>query len=86
MRTEPHRKGLGQLKVYTRMYTNFTLPRLTSIINPAMDSVSVDLIRKYFRKVLDYDKAYLHVDGKKAGKELEQAVKVYKSHRRVFFE
>ena len=42
------------------------------------------MIRKYFRRVLEYERAYL--EGKKAGKELEAAVKVYKSHRRVFFE
>ena len=46
--------------------------------------LSVDLIRKYFRRVREYERAY--VEGKKAGKELEQAVKVYKSHRRIFFE
>ena len=80
----PIERVWGQAKVYTRMYTNFTLPRLRNTMHPALDSVTLELIRKYFRKVLDYEKAYL--DGKKAGKELEQAVKVYKSHRRVFFE
>ena len=33
---------------------------------------------------MEYHKAYL--EGKKAGKELEKAVKLCKSHRRVFFE
>ncbi len=33
---------------------------------------------------LDSVSAYL--EGKQVGKELEQAVKVYKSHRRIFFE
>jgi hypothetical protein len=41
-------------------------------------------MRKYFRKVREYEKAY--VEGKKAGKEVEAAVKVYKSRRRVFSE
>ena len=80
----PIERVWGQAKVYSRMYTNFTLPRLRQIIDPALDSVSTDLIRKYFRKVREYHKAYL--EGKKAGKELEKAVKLYKSHRRVFFE
>ncbi len=80
----PIERVWGQAKVYTRMYTNFTLPRLHTNVNPALDSVSTDLIRKYFRRVLEYERAYL--EGKKAGKELEQAVKVYKSHRRIFFE
>jgi len=37
----------------------------------------------YFRKV-EYHKAYL--EGKMAGKELEKAIELYKSHRRVFFD
>ena len=40
------------------------------------------LIRKYFWRVSEYERAY--IEGKKAGKELEQAVKVFKSHRRIF--
>ncbi len=80
----PIERVWGQAKVYTQMYTNFTLHRLRVNVNPALDSVSTDLIRKYFRRVLEYERAYL--EGKKAGKELEQAVKVYKSHRRIFFE
>lgn len=49
-----------------------------------MDSVSTDLIRKFFRRVREYAKGYL--EGKKAGNEIEKAVKVYKSHRRIFNE
>ena len=65
-------------------YTNYTLVRLRTIIDPALDSVSTDLIRKYLRRVNEYERAYL--EGKKGGKQLEQAVKVFKSHRRIFFE
>ena len=43
----------------------------------------MDLIRKYFRKARDYEKAYR--EGLKAGREVEDAVKKYKSHRRVTF-
>jgi hypothetical protein len=46
--------------------------------------VSTELIHKYFRRVLEYERAYL--EGKKAGKELEAAVIVYKSNRTTFFE
>ena len=53
-------------------------------MHPALYSVTLNLIRKYSRKVLDYEKAYL--EGKKAGKELDQAAKVYKSNRCVSFE
>lgn len=73
--------SVESIHTYTRMYTNFMLPQLRNIMHPALDLVTLDLIRKYFRKVLDYEK-----EGKKAGKELEQAVKVYKSHQHVFFE
>ena len=52
-----------QAKVYCRAYTNFTLPRLRQIIDPVLDSVTIDLI---CRKGTDYEKAYR--DGNKAGK------------------
>ena len=71
----PIERVWGQAKVYSRAHTNFTLVGLRSIVNPAVDSVSTDLMRKYFRRVLEYEKAYL--EGEKAGKELETAVKVY---------
>ena len=53
-------------------------------MNPAVDSVTVDPIRKYFRKAREYEQAY--IEGKKTGKEVEAAVQRYKSHRRVFTE
>ena len=74
----------AQAKVYCRAHTNFTLAKLRLIINPALDSVSVDLIRKYTRKARDYEDAYRA--GHKAGKKVEEAVKAYKSHRRIFSE
>ena len=80
----PIERVWGQAKTYTRMYTNFTLERLRQILHPALDSVSTDTIRKYFRKVQDYERAYR--EGKKAGLEVEQAIRKYKSHRRVFFD
>ena len=63
----------AQAKVYCRAHTNFTLVKLRQIINPALDSVTVDLIRKYARKARDYQRAYC--DGHKAGKSVEEAVK-----------
>jgi hypothetical protein len=41
----------------------------------------VDLIRTYARKARDYEQAYR--DGHKAGRKVEEAVKAYKSHRRI---
>ena len=43
----------GQAKVYSCKYSNFTLARLRQIVDLALDSVSTDLIHKYFRKVQD---------------------------------
>ena len=62
-----------QSKRYWHTYTNSTLTKLREILDPALDSVTVELMRKYFRKVREYEKAYL--EGKKAGKEVEAAVK-----------
>lgn len=80
----PIERVWGHSKRYCRAYTNFTLIKLRQIINPALESVSVDLIRKFFRKARDYERAY--IEGFKAGKEVHEAVKTYKSHRRVFSE
>lgn len=80
----PIERVWGQAKAYTRIYTNYTLERLRHTLNPALDSVTTDMIRKYFRKVEEYERAYR--EGKKAGLEVEKAIKLYKSHRRVFFD
>ena len=45
--------------------------------------MTVDDIRKYFRRARDYEKAYR--DGE-IGAAVEEAVKIYKSHRRVNFD
>lgn len=80
----PIERVWGQSKRYSRAHSNFTFAKLREIINPALDSVTLDLIRRYYRKVRDYERAY--VEGNTAGKEVEAAVKLYKSHRRVFSE
>ena len=79
----PIERVWGQAMRYTRTYTNFTVPDLRDIIAPALNSVMVDNIRKFFRKACDYEKAYR--EGHAAGKMVAQAVKKYKSHRRIFF-
>ena len=40
----------GHAKRYTRVHTNYTLPKLRSIISEAMDSISPETIQNYFRK------------------------------------
>ena len=77
----PIERVWGQSKKYSRAYTNFTLQKLRLVIEPALESVSVEIIRKYFRKIRDYERAY--IEGHKAGKCIETAVKDYKSHRKV---
>jgi len=60
----PIERVWGQAEVYSRVHTNFTLPGLCQIINPALDSVSTDQIQKFFRKVQDYENAYLEGEKK----------------------
>ena len=55
----PIERVWGQSKRYCRAYSNFTLRKLRATIDPALDSVSVDLIRIYYRKVRDYEAAYV---------------------------
>ena len=40
----PTKRVWGQAKVYSRVYTNFMLPGLRSIVNPALDSVSTETV------------------------------------------
>ena len=51
------------------------------IIEPGLDSVSVDLIRKYFRKARDYERAYRECHH--AGIEVKMVK--HKSHRHIFY-
>ena len=53
-------------------------------MNLTLDSMSLDLIRKFSRKAHDYERTY--TEGLKAGRQVEEVVKKYKSCRRVFLE
>ena len=75
---------MAQVKVYCCAYTNFTLSRLRQIVYPVLDSVTTNHIRKFEKKARDYEKVYR--EGHKAGKAVEGAVRLYKSHGRVFTE
>lgn len=70
----------AQGKRQARASCNYTIVSLRKCVRPALDSVPLSTIRKYFRKMRDYMRAYL--EGKSAGVEVESAVKLYKSHRR----
>ena len=68
-------------KQYTRRHCYYTFAVLEKTIGAALHNVSVDLIRKYFRRVKEYARGYK--EGFAAGPALEHAVKQYQSHRRV---
>lgn len=77
----PNERVSGRAKQYTRQHCDYTFAGLEKTIGPAWDSVSVDLIRKDFRRVRENAREYR--EGFAAGPELERAFKQYKSHRRV---
>ena len=51
------------------------------MVVPALESVSADIVRKYYRKARDDMRA--NKEGYTPGKELEKAVKQYKSRRHI---
>jgi len=65
-------------KQFTRVHCDYTFQGQEATINEALDSVNVDMIRKYFR---EYHRAYR--DNIKIGKDMEKTLKLYKSHRHV---
>ena len=77
----PIERVWGQAKRYTRAYCNYSLQGLRCTVPTGLDSVTLENIRNYFRKSRDYMFGYLK--GLVVGNELEEHVKLYKSHRRV---
>ena len=68
-------------KQYTRTHCDYTFAGLEKTIDAALNSMTVELVRKYFRKVREYQRAYR--EGNIVGKEMQNTLKIYKSHRRV---
>ena len=68
-------------KKHTRAYCNGSIVRLRKIVPEALETVSIELMNKFFATCRLYEKAYRegHI-----GDAVESAVKQYKSHRRVF--
>ena len=74
----PIERVWGEAKRYTRLHCDYTFAGLERTIVPALESVRLDTIRK----CREYMQAYRQ--GSAGGKDVEQAVKRYKSHRQVF--
>ena len=70
------------LKKNTRKYANRSIVRLRQLVPKGLNSVSRDMIQKFFRTCRDYERVYR--EGLQ-GKAVEKKVKLYKilSHRRV---
>lgn len=81
----PIERVWAQSKRYSRAYCKYTLPSLQNTIPPALNSVELENIQNYHRKVRHYMCAYLQ--GMVAGFELEQLIKKYKkavkAHRKI---
>ena len=69
-------------KQSTRSHCDYSIAGLEKTIDPALNSVSTDTIRKYFRKAREYMKAYR--EGITDGVNVVKALKSYKSHQRVY--
>ena len=54
----PIERVWGKAKVYTRDHCNYTFTGLQNTIIPAFQSVTIDNIRKYFRKSREFMRAY----------------------------
>jgi len=51
--------------------------------DPALDSLTVNLIRRFFRKVREYHRAYTGKELTKEIANMKKIMKQYKSHQRV---
>ena len=69
-----------QAKKHTRAYADGTITRLRKVVPEGLDSVTIDQMKKFFKTCRDYERAYREGG---SGREVEERVKLYKSHRRV---
>ena len=81
----PIERVWAQSKRYTKAYCKYNINSLRNNIIPALDTVTLENIHNYFRKVRHYMFGYL--EGIPGGGELEKLVKDYKrsikAHRRI---
>lgn len=67
-------------KKHTRAHCNGSIVRLRKIIPEAFDTITMDMIARFFCKCNDYQSAYL--EGHSCA-TVDKAIKKYKSHRRI---
>ena len=80
----PIERVWSQAKRHTKAYCKYNIQSLRKNIIPALDTVSLENIQKYYRKSKHYMFGYL--EGVPGGSDLEKLVKKYKSvasHRRI---
>ena len=63
-----------------RSNCNYTMNGLRETVPIALESVTVDLIRQYFRNVRDYQKAYIEV---MTGNEADKQVKIMYAYKNI---
>ena len=62
----------GEAKRYSRAHSDYSFAGLERTIIPALESVRLDTIRKYFRKCREYMQAYR--EGKSGRSDVESTI------------
>ena len=78
----PIERVWGLAKAYAREHCDYTFRGLQNIITPAFNNVTLDNMRKYFRKSRDNMRAYTNEEVN-TGADADVVVKAYSSHRKV---
>ena len=76
----PIKRGVGKSQggIYTRDRSNYSFPNMQRMVTPMLASVTLDQIRRYFRKSREYVNAFK--DGH-TGYKADKVIKDYRSHR-----
>ena len=77
----PIERVWGQSKKFTRAHCDYSFKGLENTLDESLDTIPLNTIRRFFRKMRDYLAAYR--EGLTLGPQMEAAIKQYKSHRKV---
>ncbi len=77
----PIERNWCHAKKYTRAHCNGSIVRLRRIVPESLETVTEELMAKFFVTCRDYERAYKEGH---TGNGVMKALKVYKSHRRIF--